>query len=1126
MNKILWLVPVFGLSFGCDEGLPDNPEVTTRIPTSPGSDCATCHPRQFREWAGSSHNYGGGLDPTYQALEITANYLASAQGAGPIFRQAVLCVQCHAPTAGVIQDGVLNPNASFRAPVGDQTRELRKPENDEILLEPPGRASEEQVGEGDEVIARRRITFQGITCDSCHKVGQAFNDLKHEEAGQVCNEDTPECAARLRAQCEEQDDIRCRRIARGGHHDHEDFFEAGIANVAIAYEQEGTTRYGPFLAGDAAENIAHEVSAGATPEAESFVVSYPGQPMDARPYLQTSQFCGACHDVRLPIDNPATPEVELEPIHDEPFLRLENLYTEWLTSPLNLHPDADPRDNPYLDEDNNPRRIVCQDCHMSLFPYAPPGTFPGAYTAGEMDCDPNGVCGSQIALSELEDGTPTTLSNLRVPHRPRVTTHNMTGVDIRMGNLAPKPSLLGYGSDDELPPSFTLPSQVEEDAPAQDPDYGLPVSLDQRREHQLKHAVNLSLGGTPDTIDFADRDCSDGLCCDDDGHCNIPIKAWLTNVNGGHNVAAGFSQERQIWAELTVQDMGRDGAPVVDCAFADIDDLYTGVTMDGRYPRFDMHPKAHTASSANDLMDRLFGNGDHYMICRGMSGHLYDKPHDETGESAADGSLHDEDILLHRIGNTLPETEDGQYLLSWHILDLGLNPNDLAASPDAARITRPDQFHIPGNDPFNCELSRKGYNANLGDGMVTTFDPETGAKTTVPRSSLGKLTYGVTATPDERLEILYPFPEFKPLLPYLDEQSHLHAGDRFGLVYATNIFYNICGCPLEGDETCEGPHEVSPEFSDTPAQVPWLLTYPTLPALGEHDSPDNEDRIHFPVDRHLYDGFMASIGMPNGTPALESFTFIPLNSNHMPNNRSLKFYKPQRHYWDIRVNQGEVVGPLRVSVKAWYRHFPPEFLRLMARVADQAYQHAEAKGQAEELFPHGPLMVEGPEATAAYPNTGNIDNVKRFILDQSVFYIDVGGNNAGHEEIAVPQTPTWERNVQPIIQDHCLPCHSDVLRHGKLVLGYDEHPQWDDPATGDRIHQAQDPMANLVGAPSNLAPGETLVIPGNAEASWLYKVLTEENPHERVRRMPLKTDRLSDRELTTIRQWINTNAQR
>lgn len=763
---------------------------------------------------------------------------------------------------------------------------------------------------------------------------------------------------------------------------------------------------------------------------------------------------------------------------------------------------------------------------MSLFPYAPPGTYPGDYTAGEMDCDPNGVCGSQIALSEV-DGTPTTLSNLRVPHRPRVTTHNMTGVDIRMGNIAPTPSLLGYDSPEELPKSLTLPAQVEADAPAQDPDYGLPVSLDQRRKQQLEHSITLSLGGTPDTIDFEDRDCSDGLCCDADGHCNLPIKAWLTNVNGGHNVAAGFSQERQIWLELTVQDMGKDGAPVVDCALADLDDLYTDVTMDGRYPRFDMHPKPHTATTANDVMDRLFGNGDHYMICRGMSGHLYDKPHDETGESVADGSLHDEDILLHRIGNTLPETVDGDYLLSWHILDLGQDPNDPAGPLDLARVNRPDQFHIPGNDPFNCELSRKGHNPNLVNGTAVTFDPATGAKSTVPLSSLGELTYAVTETPDERLEILYPFPEFKPLLPYVDGDGHLHAGDRFGLVYATNIFYRICGCPLEGDETCEGPHEISPEFSDSPAQVPWLMTYPTLPSLYEHQDENTEDYLHFPVDSGLFADFMTKeLGMPGGTPATESFTFVPLNPNHMPNNRSLKFYQPQRHYWDIRVERDEVVGPLRVSVKAWYRHFPPEFLRLMARVAEQAYQRAEALGRAEELFPHGPLMVEGQQNTAAYPQTGNVDNVKRFILDQSVFYVDVGGNNAADERIAIPETPTWERNVQPIIQDHCLPCHSDVLRHGKLVMGYDDHPQWDDPAFGERLHEAQDPLANLIGASSNLAEGETLVIPGNAEASWLYKVLTEDEPHERVRRMPLKTDRLSDRELETIRRWIDTNAQR
>ena len=73
----------------------------------------------------------------------------------------------------------------------------------------------------------------------------------------------------------------------------------------------------------------------------------------------------------------------------------------------------------------------------------------------------------------------------------------------------------------------------------------------------------------------------------------------------------------------------------------------------------------------------------------------------------------------------------------------------------------------------------------------------------------------------------------------------------------------------------------------------------------------------------------------------------------MPNNLSLKFYEPQRHYWDIRVGPN-VVGPTRVSVKLWYRHFPPEFLRLMARFMEGAYRRACAEGRASQEEPLSP----------------------------------------------------------------------------------------------------------------------------------------------------------------------------
>src|SRR5262249_7353824 len=205
----LWVCAAFAAaSFACQrtKGPPGDSTPTFSLngvqsADDPGS-CATCHPRQFREWAGSSHNYGQALDPGYQSLEITGNYLAHFRFGRPVFRQNFLCITCHAPSVGGYEKGKdglyrLNPNAQFRAaPPPDQPvgRELRRPDNAESVLEPPGRAAEfiadpnmgqmqiddPMLSMGD-LIKRRRISFQGITCETCHKTGRPFDDLEDDD---------------------------------------------------------------------------------------------------------------------------------------------------------------------------------------------------------------------------------------------------------------------------------------------------------------------------------------------------------------------------------------------------------------------------------------------------------------------------------------------------------------------------------------------------------------------------------------------------------------------------------------------------------------------------------------------------------------------------------------------------------------------------------------------------------------------------------------------------------------------------------------------------------------------------------------------------------------------------------
>lgn len=111
----------------------------------------------------------------------------------------------------------------------------------------------------------------------------------------------------------------------------------GIANLALTFEPGGTKR-GPL------EDPEHS----------------PYHRAASIDYIKSSSLCGACHDVRL--------EKE-DSIHGRPTQRFENLFTEWAQSAFAFNV------NRYG------RVISCQDCHMSLFPKADPGTYPSATIA-------------------------------------------------------------------------------------------------------------------------------------------------------------------------------------------------------------------------------------------------------------------------------------------------------------------------------------------------------------------------------------------------------------------------------------------------------------------------------------------------------------------------------------------------------------------------------------------------------------------------------------------------------------------------------------------------------------------------------------------------------------------------
>jgi len=248
----------------------------------------------------------------------------------------------------------------------------------------------------------------------------------------------------------------------------------GIANSAFVL-QPGGPKFGPF--DDPLPSPMHEA-----------------EPSD---YLRSSEFCGSCHDVRIPGEDAVT---------GESFRRLEDAFSEWERGPYAT------AENPFG------RVLSCQDCHMSAYPYAAPGTYFTDYAA------------------------VTPGATLR-----RVSTHYFTGVDVAL---------------------IDFPGQDEQGLDA----HGLPIGQARRREDLLRAACTVDLD-VPDTV-------APGAV--------LPVEVAVTNSGAGHNVPTGFSQERQMWIELTVTDAA------------------AGVVY--------------------------------------QSGYLLDRAHPETGEHEPDGNLHDEDL--------------------------------------------------------------------------------------------------------------------------------------------------------------------------------------------------------------------------------------------------------------------------------------------------------------------------------------------------------------------------------------------------------------------------------------------------------------------------------------------------
>jgi hypothetical protein len=438
--------------------------------------CLPCHQRQYNELDSAVKSGYRGVSPLMNSLELAGNFISGGllrpvyadstivlpdgtklntnEVTTPQFTelrqvQAGFCFSCHNAPAEILGDNPDTrevPQLAGLAAKFDPT--AIRPLRDYSLVDASGhQVLPAEIGGDPPQGSLPSLGAASVTCDSCHD--EAGPDLKRSLQGD------------------------------------------GFGNMSLLLNQ-SIEKVGPFLLPVAVKDGFHVAS----------------NDPDKISYLTSSQFCAACHDVRVPVatGNLTAEEHDINPGgKNVKYFRLENLNTEWQTGPLNSTA------NPFGEV------VTCQDCHMSMFPYAGNST----YTVGDMTVtSPTpGVYPTDYAA------VPGVSTDLDAPLPLRhVVTHYFTGIDVPLQSLAQLQARLGN--------SYPDPDSTAMDA------HGIPEGLTTRRVDLMKAAVRLGLGKT-------DASATVG-------------QAFMVRLEAlaltGHRFVSGFSQERNAYVELTVKD--------------------------------------------------------------------------------------------------------------------------------------------------------------------------------------------------------------------------------------------------------------------------------------------------------------------------------------------------------------------------------------------------------------------------------------------------------------------------------------------------------------------------------------------------------------------------------------------
>ncbi|MEX1362510.1 MAG: hypothetical protein AB1Z98_05250, partial [Nannocystaceae bacterium] len=443
------------------------------IDETTSDDCASCHPRQVAQWTQSVMAHSA-RSPMFQALEMlieeqVGRSFDCPDGAG-ILRTADPRTACRVPETGLPITGSGGELWCVNCHAAGENLRGGIPAWD---------------GRGGDGSSRRPLrdllpaaSMEGISCAACHTT---HGPVRPGDEGRGRYEGNPDWVSFITGQrfSSRPED------ARG---------QPGIANSGYSIDP------AVLLRGFAGSGVPVPGGAHVRPQPQT------------REYLQSSEFCGACHDVRL-----FGTDVIGARDRGEHFKRLRNAYSEW---------------SRWADDERRRGRepASCQDCHMSEYP---------GICVDDGDDDLAGTFLDAGATALRRACPPGTHFEARAPgayprdrasiasEQSRVSTHYFSGVD------AP----LTVGLSEELL-----------DDPRLD-EAGLPRGLRPRRDLLLGRSFRFEVRGAARRGDRVE----------------IPVE--LENIGAGHRVPAGFSQEREIWVHLRVTDA--DGRTVYEVGRVD-----------------------------------------------------------------------------------------------------------------------------------------------------------------------------------------------------------------------------------------------------------------------------------------------------------------------------------------------------------------------------------------------------------------------------------------------------------------------------------------------------------------------------------------------------------------------------